>query len=416
MDAAERFDLEALNLLPWGELAQEAAEDGRSRREMRSKVDELLARVRQETDDTVAAGSLLRRWVVTWYHRSREDPAWSEEMPARWGGIFTDSKEAGGRRHPWLPQRMLGATRSDPLPNPLGRLLHRRPAPSPTARGLDRSPAQLWAAEVAQALLDDLASHPRPDSGRLSLVRLSELAGRRTPDIVNEALAGLLSSPTQGPFVLLHPNRYPDCDLVAIRPPTRGATGASLSYVLHVAAARPSALPSGTGIVGEGPLAVASEPGLGGGEGGDLAEGDGDPWSSEDRSEEAWKALLAAMRKRKKHLAAPPKDFRQLATYRSLRSLLVSDAASRASFLSTKWRGRPAGLALLASLLTEGSLTMEAATDYEYLESELGDVERGDPDRHPDPPEWRIAGGTVRREGNFQAGYRYRFEGGTPPP
>lgn len=411
MDGAEHFDLEALNVLPWSELARELHDDVRRRREVREKLSELLARVKQETDEPTSAGSLVRSRVVEWYRRSPADPAWAQEMPARWGGTFADSREAGGRLHPWLLQRMHHVLRAEGPSPSWSRILPRRLSSGKEARVLDRAPGQLWAAEVAQALLDDLASHARDAQGRLALVRLSELAGRRTSETVNEALATLLSSPPQGPFVLLHPNRYPDCDLVVVRPPTRGSSGATLSYVLQISAARPSGLGGpldhhgGSGVDGPTVDGAANQ-----GEASSLPLQEEELWTTDPRSVEEWKSLLAAFRKHKHHLPAPPKDFRQLGAYRTLRELLLHDEVSRANFLATKWRGRPAGLALLMTLLKEGTFSPEASTDYEYLDSELGDVERGDPERHPEPPRWSLELGEVTREGDFSTGYRYRLE------
>lgn len=407
MDAAEHFDLVELNALPLVEMARRSTGEEEVRRKLQQKARELLPRVKQEADELQVAGAFLRELLLRWYRESPLREEWAEAMPPRWCGLLADSRSAGGKLQPWLVRRLLVLAQGAPSGELGGKLLRHLGRGRASEHFLERPPAQTWAAEAAQALLDDLATHPREGApGRFALVRLSELAQRRSVESINQALALLTDAPERGPFVLLHPNRYPDCELVAIRPPPPGSTGASFSYTL-VRQRGPSA-PAGDG---GGSQFQAAAGGVLASDGG-LSDGPGDPWEAAERSAEGWRPVLHALRTSKQHLPAPPKDYRSRETYRTLRELVVKDGGARGDFLAVRWRGRPSGLLLLAHLLTDGQLSPEVATDFEYLDSELSDLEKGQPDRVPDPPRWTLPVGQVRREGDFQSGYKYRFETG----
>ncbi|MDE1821507.1 MAG: hypothetical protein KGJ23_12870 [Euryarchaeota archaeon] len=407
MDAAERFDLVELNALPLVEISRESFNEEAIRVQLRERSRALLERVKQETDDLAISGAFFRGLVLQWYRESPTLSGWSTGMPERWGGLFADSRAAGGRLQPWLVRRLLTLAHGGHDAPPLsGKLLKHLGRGRKEEHYLERPPAQTWAAEAAQAILDDLALHPHvPGAARIALVRLSELAQRRQVENINQALGLLLDGPERGPFVLLHPNRYPDCELVTVRPPPPGSSGAALSYTLHLQRLTlPAAVP---GVPATEALAAASS--SLGAEGVPAMADGGNPWEAQERTSESWGALLRELARAKQHLPPPPKDYRQRAVYRTLRDVVVSEPVARASFHATRWRGRPSGLLLLSTLLTEGHLEPEVSTDYEYLDSELSDLEDGKPERMPDPPQWKVPGGTVVREGDFQRGYRYRF-------
>jgi hypothetical protein len=63
--------------------------------------------------------------------------------------------------------------------------------------------------------------------------------------------------------------------------------------------------------------------------------------------------------------------------------------------LSVKWRGKPTGINVLAQLLADKTVTPDAETDCEYLEAELGDIERGNTEYRPTNGQW-IIGGNVK--------------------
>ncbi len=404
MDPSQHFDLVELNSLPLVEMGRRSAGEEELRHRLQEKARELLPRVKQEADELHVTGALVRALLLQWYRESLLRKEWPASMPSRWAGLLADSRSAGGKLQPWLVRRLLTLVQGERSDDIGGRILRHLGRGRAVDHFLERPPAQTWAAEAAQAVLDDLALRPRIETpARLALVRLSELAQRRSVESVNQALSLLLDSPERGPFIVLHPNRYPDCELVAIRAPPPGSTGASLSYQLLLQRVAPSGPAAGE----LGAATLSTTPGTGEP---DLAGGTGDPWEASERTEDSWRSMVQALRAAKQHLPAPPKDYRTRAPYRTLRDLVVKEVSARKDFLAVRWRGRPSGLHLLASLLTEKRLSPEAATDFEYLDSELSDLVDGQPDRVPDPPRWEVPGGRVTREGDFQKGYTYRFD------
>jgi hypothetical protein len=417
MDPTEKFDIQALNAFHFLDLVEEARNDPTLLERLAHRAQILLGRVKQEVDDPLSAGGFLREQVLDWYRRSSESPEWAERTPERWAGIFADSRVNGGNLHPWLNLR-LWSLRNEALRGGrwVGRLRHSLTRDRAIESSIARTGVQRIQAETAQAILDDLATQPRVSGATLPLVRLSELAVRREVQTVNEALVALFGSPVIGPFVVLHPNRYPDCEELLIRPPIPGATGAALAYAL---------------VTGHSTLRGAgstshrnARSGSGGGKGEveeapDSFEEDLDGvsiWESESVGFEDWARLLGTRRREKRRLEPPPKDYRTRPAYPVLRQALLEDAEFRKSFLGVKWRGRPAGLPLLTTLLQKGSLTPEVVTDFEYLEAELGELVRGDPNWVPPDDRWTLPGWTISRDGERTSGYRYRAEAGAGSP
>jgi len=224
---------------------------------------------------------------------------------------------------------------------------------------------------------------------------------------VNDALALLFIAPESGPFVLLHPNRYPECDETLIRPPTAGASGAALAYSLVVG--RASRKNAGRGRGTSDPVLELSEPGRGDRSAADeVDEVDATTiWETDAVEPGTWRRVIKERRRERHRLDPPPKDCRGLPAYTVLRNLLLDDADFRQAFLSVKWRGRPSGLPLLSSLLQKGTLAPEVVTDYEYLEAELGDIVQGDPQWHPADGRWTVRGWAIVREGSHREGYRF---------
>lgn len=412
IDARESFDLMALNRIRFEALGRELGEHPDRARDVASRCDDLMSRVKQETDTPAVAASLLRSCVVEWYRNSPADLAWPESTPLRWAGLFAESRIPGGRLVPWVNLRLAllrgTAVRSSPWTSSLRSRLG---GSKEAASLLERIPLQTWMAEAAQALLDDLASLSRTGTTTLPLVRLSELGTRRGATTLNQALAALLGGDERGPFILLHPNRYPECDQVAIKPPHGTPTGGALSYVLVLSAARPSP-------AGSPQRAAALDPGasptelMSLGHDGVPAGGDDTPlWDREPLGTASWMPILREHHREKRRLESPPKDYRSRPSYTALRQLLLSDEEARKLFATARWRGRPSGLALLSQALSHGDLTPEAATDYEYLESELDDLDPSSRLAGPDGKRsWAIPGWSLARSGDFHQGYRYRAE------
>lgn len=409
-DPTERFDLLALNAARFPPVLDAATDDTKRLAAVAHRVEDLMARVKLELDDPLNAGAFLRDQVLRWYRESPDDPTWTPRMTERWAGLFADSKTSGGRLQPWLNTRLRalrdGAVRAGGLGPKLKRNLwgNRRIDGSSA-----RMPSEVLRAEVAQAVLDDLTAGRRTSGVPYPLVRLSELAVRRQVTTINDTLALLFSAPESGPFVILHPNRYPDCEELQIRPPTGGTTGAALAYAM--VPGRPARRPAARGSASDGSAAE------GAGAEGDAPstsvdeEVDGTTiWDAESVSPATWRSVIGVRRREKRRLESPPKDLRSRAAYPVLRDLVIASGEFRKEFLAVRWRGRPAGLPLLVTLLQKGSIAPEVATDYEYLEAELGELIQGDAQWRPEGGVWSLPGWRITREGSHQDGFRYRAE------
>ncbi len=403
----DRFNIQALNAQRFPDLIEAARGDSVLLSAIARQAEALMGRVKQEVDDPLSAGAFLRDQVFLWYQDSPRTEGWSDRMAESWAGIFADSRVSGGRLQPWLNVRLgslyAQASRSSSLGGRVRQTLRRnRLAES----SLGRSPFQQIRAEVAQAILDDLTARRRDREGPVPLVRLSELAIRRQVATVNDALAQLFNSPETGPFIILHPNRYPECDEVQIRPPMGNVTGAALAYSLVTG--RPGRRATGRG---RGPVETEGGPvteDSGGTEPDEAEDVDASTiWGADRVDASAWRRVIKERRRERHRLDTPPKDCHSTPAYAVLRSLLLDDPEFRQSFLAIKWRGRPAALPLLATLLQKGSLVPEVVTDHEYLEAELGDLAQGDPQWHPPDETWTVGGWTVVREGSHDKGFRF---------
>lgn len=420
----EQFDIQMLNALPLPTLLEEAHGDRSLLAAAAQQAEELMARVKHEVDDPASAGAFLREQVRYWHDESGKDPTWAARMPERWAGLFSDSRVHGGRLRPWLNHRLWTLHERAFEGGPLRKRWARRLRGDGTeAQSVDRSPSEVIRAEVAQAILDDLATHPRDPEVPLPLISLSELAVRRQVVTVNEVLGQLFSVPDAGPFVLLHPNRYPGCEETVIRPPVPRARGAALAYTLGPArpATRPAAPPRPVArepvteqpreraVVAASPATtprsdepVEAEPpsGL-----------DADSiWEADSVSASAWREVVEMTRESRGRLSAPPGEFRSRRAYPVLIDRLLEDADFRRAFLAVRWRTRPAGPCLLATLLAEGSLVSEVSTDHEYLEAELDELVKAGRATKPGEGRWTARGYAIAREGSHQEGFRFRAQ------
>lgn len=409
----ERFDIQMLNALPLPRLLEEAHGDLALFTATARQAEDLMLRVKHEVDDPQSAGAFLRDQVHRWHEKSGQDPEWTTRMPAHWAGLFADSRVHGGRLELWLSHRLWILREEAIRGGPLRQKLARKLGPKwPAEAAVGRTATEQIRAEVAQAILDDLATHVRHPQTPLPLIYLSELAIRRQVVTVNEALAQLFSVPETGPFIILHPNRYPDCEEVMIRPPVPKARGAALAYSLASGRPPPSAparerrdgVParSATGP-DEGPRAEpAPTSGL-----------DAETiWEAESVHPAAWKEVVGETRDARERLAAPPQEFRTRAAYITLCELLLDDPAFRKTFLAVRWRGRPTGLPLFAALLQEASFASTVSTDHEYLEAELGDLVRANLGAKTSDGIWTVKDWTITREGSHRDGFRFRAQRG----
>jgi hypothetical protein len=405
----ERFDIQTLNTVRFPDLIEEANGDLSMLAAIAHRAEALMVRVKQELDDPLNAGTFLRDQALRWYRESAGDPEWTTRMPGRWGGLFAETRVSGGRLQPWLNLRLWSvrkrALRGGPLRQKLRRGLSRD---RPTESAVERTASQQIHAEVAQAILDDLATHVRDPGVPLPLIRLSELAVRRQVATVNDALALLFGAPETGPFVILHPNRYPDCEELMIRPPAAGAIGPALAFSLGPG--RAPRKPTARGRNAGDPTGGIPE---GDGSTGDDGEADLDAetiWEAERVGPDTWRRVIDEARRARRRLDPPPKDFRTRPAYGAFRDLLIEDGDFRKAFLAARWRGRPAGLPLLVALLQRGTIAPDVSTDHEYLEAELGELVQGDPHWNPADGRWSLGPWTITREGSHQEGFRFRAE------
>ncbi len=411
LDPAEGFDLVAVNAARLPSITRSSGETPEVVRAIADRTDSLMSRVRKEEDDPLSVGSFLRDRVLEWYTESASAPEWATIIPRRWGGMFAESRAPGGHRIPWLNARLSTLRASTARGRRLGsRIRTRLSRDRALHTTLQRSASQQINAEVAQAILDDLAAHPRSPGAPAPLVRLSELAVRRQVATVNDSLAAILSGPESGPFVVLHPNRYPGCEELLIRTPGPGSSGAALAYSL--APGRPVRRGGLRPASSEGPTETAGARSRdGGSESDEREEIDASTvWDAGEVGREDWVRVVGQLRRERGRLDAPPKDYRARAAYGPLRDLALADPEFRKAFLAAKWRGRPAGLPLLVVLLQKGSFEPEVATDPEYLEAELGELAKGDPQWRPPDGIWALPGWTISREGSRPSEYRYRAD------
>ncbi len=421
----EQFDIQMLNALPLPTLLEEARGDRAVLAAAAQQAEELMARVKREVDDPAGAGAFLREQVRYWYAESAKDPRWTSRMPERWAGLFADSRVHGGRLRPWLNHRLWTLREQAVEGGPLRKKWARKLRGDDTAllTNIERSGPDLIRAEVAQAILDDLATHSHDPDTPLPLISLSELAVRRQVVTVNAALGQLFSVPDTGPFVVLHPNRYPDLEEVVIRPPVPRARGAALAFTLGpgrpTARPLPPARPVGREPRGEkppeGPAAASSPPATSPREATPREEGpsglDSDSiWEAESVAPSAWREVVEAARESRGRLSAPPGEFRSRSAYSALIDLLLDDDDFRRTFLGVRWRTRPAGPPLLASLLAAGSLAPEVSTDHEYLEAELDELVRTRLATKNGEGAWTVRVWTIAREGSHAEGFRFRAQ------
>ena len=405
----DRLDLQMLNALPLSTLLDEAHGDRELLDAALRVADDLMLRVR-ELDDPRNAGEFLREQVRLWYCESASDPQWASRMSERWAGLLADSRAHGGRVRPWLNQRLWELRERARQAGTLGhKLLRRLRGDDAPNEAIAREPSQWIRAEVAQAILDDLATHARDPVIPLPLISLSELALRRQIATVNESLAQLFAVPETGPFVVLHPNRYPECEEVVIRPPTPRTRGAAIAYTLGPANAsiRSGVRGPPTDLVPDAASASATGTSTNLPETGDPIVDSETVWEAAAVTPASWHHLVLSTAGSKGRLSAPPSDFRSRAAYPALMKLVMEDAEFRRSFLQVRWRARPAGPPLLASLLDSGRFVPEVTTDPEYLEAELGEMVRLRLASADGDGKWRLGAVTVRRRGESRTGLRY---------
>ena len=392
MDSQEGFDIEALNSIDIRVLTKEAPADKELAREVMAKIESLIPRIRSETEDPAHAGAILRNKTLDWFRRSPSDRDWSAEMPPRWGGIFHESKVPGGRLSTKLTARMATLHADCAKVSGWG-FLRTRAVEKLLSKGSKQGGQSLIPA-IAQAYLDDLARSRRAPDRPVGMERLSELARRIGQAEMNRTLGQLFRHEGTGPVIVLDTRYHPDVGTIAVRPPSPRAVGEAISYdLVHAKASAPA--PSGALDLGAG----AADP--------------GSPWERGPVAKKDWEGILGHLQKQKGRLEPPPiENYRNNESYLELRAVIITDATARKAFLTIRWKGKPSGLALLAELLHEGALVPDVDTDGDYLEAELGHLEKGDTNYRPESGRWKLEGGeSVVREVAKDNVRTYRVDG-----
>jgi hypothetical protein len=405
MDAEEHFDLDGLNGLDFNAVLAEAIASKENAAACSKKAERLLARLHQDISDPDTIDDILRDRMVRWYRDSPKGPAWSNAAPRAWSGLVAETKSAGGRKRTPLEKRFADLKTACDARGAWIKPRQRAEEAEPWRRKGQVAPsvpdAPVMKAEIVQCVLDDMAASPKPVEGTFPLPVLSELAAKYTTQRINNALAEIFKADPRGPYVVIHPSRYPDCDITVIRPPAQGAKAGAMAYEIFFAKAQAQAtMPQTGGPGGAYGSTGGSTPGL--------LDTSGALWTRDALSKEEWAAVLAELNRSRDRLEPPPPNYRKLPPYFTLRELLITDEAARRAFSSVKWRGKPVGLALLNQLLLDKTLTPDIDTDREYFEAELGDLDRGDVNYQSPTGKWTVAGGTVvTRTGDASKGFTY---------
>jgi len=402
MNAEERFDIEAINAIDLPALVEEARGDKRLLREVVRKAEELLPRVRAETEDPVLVGAILRSKTLDWFRQSPLDPAWAEVMPVRWGGIFSESRVPGGRLSRKLSYRLTNLINQ--CVKASGPAAFLRAGFTGLFRGSSATVASMvpfikgskrprLTQPVAQAYLDDLAANSRDGDQPLPLERLSELARRNGSAEVNMTLVELFTQESVHSLTVLDHRFHPNMNALIVRVVPPRAPDEAATYDL----------------VQVNPH-VARESGLG--DGALIEEAPGAFWERQDLTKKEWLELFRSFEKRKARLDPPPREnTRDLPSYVVLRELLMTDSVARKAFMAVHWKGRPSGLVLLCRLLSEGTFAPDVETDGDYLEAELDHIDKEHGVRRSKDGQWKLGHGwTVAREvaeGNLRS-YRAR--------
>lgn len=396
-DPNRSFDLEGLNQLDFSDLSKALDADRSLRPQVYETASALIARISSDVADIDTIDDLLRDRTIAWYVDSPNVSTWTDRQTPRWAGLVAETRTAGGARTSALLERLTDLREeSAPFQGPARKALadfraRGTEAPAPASSTL---PAQ-----VVQAVLDDLAAAPRKAGAATPLLRLSELASKVTVPQVNATLASLFKADAAGPFVILHPSRFPEYEFVFVRPPAPGATGAAVAYEMLCSPADQPLPDAAAGAPAQLPAAFQTPAAP--------ADPTADIWARDAVGDAGWITALGEFERRRERIPTPPSDFRKLPPYFELRKLIVANPDARRTFLATKWRGKPPGLALVAQLLSDRTLTPEVETDAEYLEAELADLERGDPAWKPPTAAWTIAPGVRVARSNDQGVFTY---------
>jgi hypothetical protein len=404
MNPEEGFDIEAINAIDTHALLKEARDDKRLLREAVRTAEELIPRVRAETEDPLLVGAILSDKTLTWYRKSAADPDWAEFTPLRWGGIFYASRVPGGRLRRRLSTRLVDLIND--CVNASGTTAVLRAGFGGMFRGSKNVKGVLKFAlgskrprltqQVAQAYLDDLAANPRSGEATVPLEHLSDVAKRNGSAEVNNTLAELFHPENNKSLIVVDPRFHPGMNALILRVVPAKNPGEPSTYDLIQSEPGRAREPSATRETASDAAATS-------------------PWERQGLTDKDWVKILKSLEKRKARLEAPPaENHRERGSYLSLRELVMTDGPARKAFLVVHWKGRPSGLTLLAQLLSQGTLAPEVDTDGDYLEAELDHLDVQKATRGANVGSWTIGHGwTVTREIRPGAVRVYAARGGS---
>ncbi len=389
MNPEEEFEIEAVNVIDMHAILKEARADKRLLRATAKVAEALVPRVRAETEDPLLVGKILADKTLAWYRKSGADPDWAEFTPLRWGGIFYESREPGGRLRRKLSTRLIDLINESV--NAAGTTAVLRAGFSGMFRGAKtvKSAAQFalgskrprLTQQVAQAYLDDLAANPRNGDKPIPLEHLSDVAKRNGTADVNNTLAEIFHAENTRLLTVVDARFHPGMHTLAIQVvPAKNQEDPSTYDLIHSAPGR---------VREPGPAeAPGAEP------------SSTSPWDRQGLTDKEWLKILKGLEKRKARLDGPPaENHRERESYLVLRELMLTDTSARKTFLAVHWKGRPSGLVLLTELLSQGVWVPDADTDGDYLEAELDHLQHQEGGRKPGEGTWSLGHAwTVQRE------------------
>jgi len=396
VDHERRYDLVEINSTDFEALGRELAYQRASAKLILEDIDAIIRRVALEVDSPKACGVLLRKRALEWARAAPPPAADAQsEAPRKWSALFFESRETGGPLQRCLLDRLetFRLQAIDAAREP-GFRVQRLVDTVVRGESFGRAPGTIYL-RAAQAFLDDIAEAMKDPGVLTPMVRLSELAEKVGLSEVNRALCELLTCENSISIVLVHPSRYPGVAMVSLRFPSSRTAGRWLTYFLdvqEVAPARRVLLSDAAGrSISERAefVEVPQAPSV------DWAVQAQPPWEEHAATLARWGNHCRALSMKGDRIEPPPSGYRALPAFAALRMALLQDADVRALFMKVVWRGKPAGLAALASLLQRGQYTPEYETDSEYLEAELGDLSQGSAQFRPADGRWTLPAGWV---------------------
>jgi hypothetical protein len=410
MDSYARFDLFRLNALDLAEMLRSGLTSGRGAvRQLAAKAEELLPRVRQETEDPAEVAKLVRGCLQDWSSGRRPNTPSAGPSPMRggWDGLFFESRAAGSHRTARLVDRLLWASHGEWEEVPRAwPLFGARSQAAQSLGSLEHRPPELvHQLQAVQAMLDDLAGLTASAGAALPLTRLSDLGRTLGTRQLNATLQSFFAPDGPSEFLLLDPRLVPGAPKITLVWPDPRRDGGPGLYQLVVGPLAPpsnAVQPAGASAPAGQPIVEAST-----------------VWSGAELAASDWRVMLTGLEARGQRLPPPPVGaYEPLPTYRHLRDLVAADPGAARLCSGVLWKDRPYGLGLLARSVSEGTLSFVESSQSDYLEAELTRCIGGDVDDPPADGVWTLPGGrTCRRRFGADGSVTFSLDSvpGSPP-